>query len=678
MKPLFAPNRVNYILRTYIPHERYDERIAEIIRFCRETGTRHVMLFPDLHFIVWNQLGLDDARREAATMNRIKERLAVEGIRIGINSSYNQSACRWDHRGRLDYDYWATHADGTCDHTLPCLLDPKLETYLRGFYTILAEIGPDYIYVDDDHRYMLQGIRNTWGCACELHLKQFGERTGRAWTRDRLNETLCKDPDVHSVWIAFLGQRLVQLAGIIADTVHAVNPSIEVGMMEPSVHALPTMGHNLENMMRAFKPVRRPLVRPCIGPYFDINHGEIIPGLFYMEHAAHVLGDNPCYTPEVDFCTGSRFSKSMQVVRLHIMQGLLNRMNNPAISANSYSGDSPFLEPAVVPLLRDNRKYFEAVRKNAPERGTRKGIQFIWHFDSAQKAGRPIGSVTDLYWPAFTCHDIFGHLGFAVTYDESPVRFLAGESVRCLERDRIESMLRGGVILDINAARALQDMGFGDPLGCRIGGPLEGFAAEHLVAEDMCGPYTNTYIPLMFAATDSVFNLEPGPSARVLSRITDPDCRPLAPGLVIHQNPGGGKIALLPYALQAISPTFGGMTHLVCYHRRHMLKAILDWMNPDVLPLWVEEPSLIAVQTWDNGKHLTACLINASFDPAESLTILLPGDLSPEKACTINPRGRKTSLSGRITRTAMEGGKARWTLRVQLSAFDPFLLMLER
>ncbi|MDD5704671.1 MAG: hypothetical protein PHR35_02015 [Kiritimatiellae bacterium] len=678
MKPLFPANRVNYILRTYVPHWRFEERLEEIAHFCRETGTRHVMLFPDNHFITWNQLPEDELRREAANLKRAGKRLAAEGIRIGINSCYNQSANRWDHRGHLDFDHWATYADGSCDYNLPCLLDPKLVRYLKRYYTVLAEVGPDYIYVDDDHRYMLQGIKGTWGCACDLHLKKFGERAGRSWTRDQLNALLRHDPEVRAAWIDFLGERLVQLAELIGATVHAVDPRIEVGMMNPCVHCLPTIGHNYHNVLQAFKPVRAPLVRPSIGPYFDNNRNDLVPGLFYMQHAAHVFGGAPCYTPEVDYATGTRFSKSMRVVRLHIMQGLLNRMNNPTICANGYAGDSPFLEPAIGPMLRDERNYFEAVRRAAPVQGTQKGIQFIWHFDSARKAQRPIKCVTDLYWPSFTCHDIFGHLGFAVTYDESPVRLLAGESVRCLDRSRIEAILRGGVILDVHAARALQDLGFGDWLGCRIGDPLTGFASEHLQAENLCGPYANTYIPLLFASTDGVFRLDPGPSARVLSRITDADCRPMAPGTVLHQNSVGGRVALLPYVLPAVMDSFGGSLHMVCYHRRHLLKAIVDWMNPCALPVWVEEPSQVAVQTWDDGKRLTACLINTSLDPTKSLTLQMPGDLSPARVYTISPSGRKKSLSKHITRTVVPGGKARWNLRAQLTAFDPFLLLADR
>ena len=70
---LFEPERINYILRTYLPYWRYEERIEEMIRFCRETGTRQVMLFTDAQHMVWNQLTLEEARREADNIKRRSE-----------------------------------------------------------------------------------------------------------------------------------------------------------------------------------------------------------------------------------------------------------------------------------------------------------------------------------------------------------------------------------------------------------------------------------------------------------------------------------------------------------------------------------------------------------------------------------------------------------------------------
>lgn len=89
MKELFEQNRVNYVLRTYLPTWNYGRRIDEIIWVCHETDTRHVMLFTDAQHMVWNQLTLDESEHEAANIARAVKRLSEENIRLGVNSSYN-------------------------------------------------------------------------------------------------------------------------------------------------------------------------------------------------------------------------------------------------------------------------------------------------------------------------------------------------------------------------------------------------------------------------------------------------------------------------------------------------------------------------------------------------------------------------------------------------------------
>ena len=64
IKSLFPKNKVNYIMRTYLPHWRYEERIEEIVRFCKEAGIKHVMLFTDAQHMVWNQLNEIEIERE--------------------------------------------------------------------------------------------------------------------------------------------------------------------------------------------------------------------------------------------------------------------------------------------------------------------------------------------------------------------------------------------------------------------------------------------------------------------------------------------------------------------------------------------------------------------------------------------------------------------------------------
>ncbi len=674
-KDLFEPGQVNYILRTYLPYWRYEERIEEMIRFCRETGTRHVMLFTDAQHMVWNQLTLEEARREANNIKRAIKRLAEEGIRVGINSTYNMPKCRWDHRSHNDYDYWVTAADGSCEYKVPCLLDPKLEIYLKNFYTILAETGPEYIYIDDDHRYVLLGQKGIWGCFCELHLKKFGEITKTSWSREKLYEALLNDERIRKYWIEFLGKRLVEIGELIRKSVHAVNPDIVVGMMVPSVHPLPVMGHTIKNVLKALHPAEKPLVRPPIGPYSDRDRRQIIPGLFYLEFTGHLLGEDIQYTPEIETTPFTRFSKSMTVVRFHITQGILNRMNNPAISVCGYVGDSPYFEPAFVELLRDNRDYFEGVRRIAPERGTRKGIQFIWDFESAKKRPGRIKNVEELFWPAFTCHDILGNLGFPITYDESPVKFLAGDSVRAFSPERISEILRGGLVLDAYAAQALVDLGYEEFIGCKVGENVTGFGAEECISQEYCGDYVNTYIPLQRVRTDAVYKLVLKTGVEKITVITDNNREEIAPGVILFENRLGGKIAVLPYSILGVE---NDLRHFICYQRQYMLKKIFQWMSPGVVRVLVEYPADFAVQVWEDERKMTVCITNISYDVIDNITLrIFDSKVSPEKTYFLGDDGKLYPLKEHIKDISL-ADETRWEVNHTFTIFRPFIMLLEK
>lgn len=673
MGDLFDPDQVSYVVRTYLPIWRHDERLEELIRFCHETRACGVLLWIVPAHMAWNQATLDEARREAENVRRAKERLVAEGFSVGINSCYNFHVARWDSRHRVNWDYWATREDGFCDYTDPCFLDPKFEDYLRDYYGILARVRPDYIFIDDDHRYTLAN-RATRGCFCDLHLQRFGELTDTVWTRERLSDALVNDQVVRRSWIEFLGSRLVELAAIIRQSVHAVDPGIEVGMMMPCVHALPLDGHTLKNVLHALKGRGKPLVRPCVGGYSDANRRDIIAGLFYMEFSAHYLGHEVQPILEGETTPFTRLAKSMTVTRFQVTQGLLNRVNAVAISPCGYVGDSLHLEPAFADMLKGSRDYFETVRRLQPQYGTRKGIQFMWSFDSAKLATRSIQHQSDLYWPAFTCHDIFGHLGFPITYDESPVRLLAGDSVRAFSDERIREILSGGVLVEVNAARALQELGYGEYLGCSIGDNVERFGAEECTSPQFCGPYVNTYIPLKNARMDAVFRLEPAPSARTISHVTDPGRNHIAPGVVLFENELGGRVAMLPYNIMGAEPD---LRHFICYHRRHMFKAIFDWMCRGILGLWVETPACFAVQVWDDGQRLTACATNVSLDVVNAVEIDLYCDgLLPQHASFVADDGHLETLADKVDVLACERG-ARWKVRHDFLPFKPFVMVAD-
>jgi hypothetical protein len=676
MSDIFPPEAINYILRLYLPYWRLEDRLAEVVEWCRQAGTRHVLLFTDAQCLTWNQLSPSDIAREVASFRQAKTVLDDNGITLGINATYNMRVSRTDHRDHLDYDYWATYADGFCDYRTPCLLDPKLERYLELFFRELASVEPAFIYVDDDHRYMLQGERGTWGCLCDLHVRSFSERIGMSWSRNRLLDALHDESTVRRAWRAFLGERLVELAHIIEQAVHAVSPFTKVGMMTPGVHTLPALGHTLANVLDALHPGEsRPLVRPCVGGYRDWHRRDLFAGLFYMEYIQHVLGDQVEYTPEIETEPGTRLAKSLAVVRFQITQGILHGMPNPAISPVGYDGDSPFLEPDIPSMLRENRPFFDAVRTVAPVKGKRRGIQLRWELNSPDYVPGRIDSVGDLDWPAFGAAQILGHLSIPTTFDESPLRWLVGDSVRCLDEEQVLTLLRDGLLLDARAACALGEMGYAEAIGCDVGDTIPVARGEHLIDMVMSGQYANSFISLHGNRIEGVKLLIPHADSRVISELVDDDLKAVAAGVTLFENHLGGRIAVMPYALHAHEES---VPYLIRYHRREQFKRIFDWMCPDVFPVWLVSPSDIGVQIWEDDQHLTLCLTNLSFDIHDHVLLEIAANTwRGDHGQYLTGSGTWQSLDG-LAVHAMPERPGCWRIQLKLTPFDPVILTFDR
>ena len=675
MDLIFPENQVNYILRMYLPRWNYGRIIEDIIRFCGETGTEHVMLFTDAQHMTWNQLTLEEAKSEAANIARAVDDLGRHGIKVGLNTSYNMPMSRFDHRQHNpQYKHWLTYADGTCPHTVPCLLDPALKDYMKKYYGILASVGAEYLYIDDDHRYVKSGMANTYGCMCELHLSEFSRLTGREWTREELHHAVYHDVEVRKKWLLFLRKGLEDIAKVIENAVHRIAPEMRVGVMVPCLHSLAAYDYELPVMAKLFQPSGKHLLRPCIGPYQDSDRTQIVPGLFYMEIINRIMGDAAEYTPEIETTPFTRVSKSMETMRFCISQGIVNRMPNPAISACGYVGNSPYFEPEIAKMLKRQRPFFEALLKIAPERGTKKGIGMEFSPHSVLKSPVIHPAFSSLAWPSFTLHDFLSGNGFCVTYDDSSVLFLAGDTVYALPDETIRTYLKTKhLILDAEAAKGLAARGYQEFLGCRVEDSCGVFGAEYFSNPDFSGIYTGTYSPLKDTPIEDVQKIvDPAPETVILSVITDHDLKTVCPAVTLYEHKFGKKVAVMNYRLPAVNPV---RRHLICYQKQVQLLNLVRAMDPMTVPAFVDDPTCFAVQYFDNGKQVFVGLANLSYDIAEELTITFadPG-LDVENGKYLREDGELRPLA----EIAEELTPGKWKLSKQLAIFHFFALQIPK
>jgi hypothetical protein len=302
-------------------------------------------------------------------------------------------------------------------------------------------------------------------------------------------------------------------------------------------------------------------------------------------------------------------------------------------------------------------------------------VQLLWDFEGCKKRQEPIKAVADVYLPAFTLHDILGNLGFTYTYDESPVRFLIGDTAWGLSEERIKELLKAGLVLDADAARILIKRGFGEMIGCSYSGKVTGFGAEKCISEKYFGQYRDTYIPLKAVPLDGVFKFTAHTGTEEISQLVNHDLEVISPGVILFVNDAGGKIAVLPYK---IGPQDTDLRHFICYQRQHMFQKVFKWMSPESIPVTVADPSDFAVQYWQDENRTTICLTNLSYDIADEVIIELQdsGNAIIENTSFIDDDGIIYPLRERLESLSCETG-SKWKLKGNFPIFKPFIILIK-
>ena len=123
-------------------------------------------------------LPLDVARERAALMARRIKQIKVRGYGCGINILATIGHHNENLSGSLQGDYTRrTDINGSVCEGSFCPNDPRfIKEYVIPLYTVMAEAGPDFIWIDDDVRSGHMPIGPD--CFCDRCLEQFARISG--------------------------------------------------------------------------------------------------------------------------------------------------------------------------------------------------------------------------------------------------------------------------------------------------------------------------------------------------------------------------------------------------------------------------------------------------------------------------------------------------------------------
>ncbi len=550
--------------------------------------------------------------RLAEELRTIMPQFRELGLRVGINHLSTIGHLD-ENLGSSLAEPWQkiTDLNGTMAKACYCPLDPRFQTYVRDCYRVLAEAGPEFIWIDDDVRMANHGPA-TMSCFCELCLDRFAGETGRAWTRPELATAMADannvaTRDLRRQWVAHNRRIIDDLFGQIRAAVDEVNAELPLGFMSCGMiyegMAFARWGQTLAGPRRV--PVKW---RPGGGFYTDDNP-------LGMLRKAHQIGRIAGAIPATDRDVQYEH-ENFPYQKLKKSETIFVAETGAAMAAGctgvalNLMGISPDPIDEYVP-------YFDRIRAAQPL------------FDRlAALAGR---SPCEGIWPSITpdlwatgnqvdpmaCLTELAEIGLPPAYapEGARIHLLSGNAVRAFSRTELERMLAEAVLLDGPALRCLQEEGLADLAGFEIAEVRDRDTIERFTDDELNGRHAGCWRDCRpsFWRTDA-FVLRPlDDSARVLTELIDFDQRSQGPVMGICENRLGGRVAVLGYypwtSLQNLAKTT-------------QLKSLCRWLSRDLLPAYVA--SFHKVALWcrrDRNGALVVPVLNASADTVHAVRL---------------------------------------------------------
>lgn len=575
---------------------------------------------------------LEELRRRFALMGDRISRLRELKVRVGINLMVTVG-----HREEnLDYceniPRPFTDITGFACPGIACPNDPEwFDNYLKPVFEMMAELHPDFIWIDDDMR--LHGHHRSWkvGCFCPECLKNLHEATGFPADR-KILQNFFDHPDRkitterRRIMLDYNKECMNTLCRKIEKTVHAIDPDIILGQMDGwnGWNGIDYQGHNDALAGTNHQEVRW---RPGGGVYRDTSEEQLTIKAGRLGRECGVLPKEAVNLQgELENFYYMILQKSRKFTSIEPQ--LFCAAGTTGVAYNIF-GD-PATEPfeSYLPLVKELRKINPFLDQMVRDNGriTPKGI-----FDCITEKERlcdRINSKGNCWTEQETIqmemeYTDLNKIGLpqGFSFADAPAYIMCNCIAQSLNNEEIMHVLSKGVYLDYEALQTLNELGYGEYTGFVPGKIFDRDTVEtytdHPLNEGISGTIRNIRQTFMRYTTASVVPAMPG--AEILSTLNDFAGKEVAPcGSGIFVNKLGGKIAVAGYSPWRFIYNSGKM---------RQLKRLFDFLSSGTLPGWLSSCHRMQLFFRELPENRGSCdIFNFSLDPA--------GDAELQIRCT--------------------------------------------
>ncbi len=632
---------MQYGLRTNIHLDTWRTFLPELIRFCHEAHIDEVLLSEESYAIATVVQSEEYFHQIAEAYCEIVPLLKAEGL---IPSMYI----------KVSMGHYEGYVDGMpsfsrfvgddlkASPAAPCGMDHEWQKYISRICADCARAGFARIYLDDDFR-SDNHYQGRAGCFCELHVKATSEKCGVPLTAEQLRDHVCgnseEDLRIRQAWMDVNFENQLQTGRMVEAAVHAVDPEVQLGLMCCSNASSSYQGRDLPKLLQNFAGEGKTmLARPAGGAYSDTLLGGVCSMYLGTARSLAEIPGELFAVSEVDSYPRTVMSKSVRQTDLHIQLHALAGCGQATLNLFDHF-ETPFLYcQEYSDMLRDRRSLYDQVQELRKGREPQ-GVHFLWDWGISRKIENRTGNVRGLY-PYSTIADpsgVMARMGVPVAFGEGEINFIDGDVVNCLTDEDLSRLLAKPALLDMYAAIALCQRGFGEKIGLQNPCRLDRACYECFDVDGFDGGYSGQYVaaygrnvhdernqPALFDALEGAF---------AASHFIGCDKKPFAPAVYLYENSHGARICTFA---SAIVPDRNWLYKC----RAGQVRAIIKWLMKGQ-ETWTVEGGLNVMPIVLKGeKDTVAALLNPSLDDAKQISLDASGcvcdALTGEKVASIN------------------------------------------
>ncbi|HOL35239.1 MAG TPA: hypothetical protein PKW86_05135 [bacterium] len=504
--------------------------------------------------------------------------------------------------------------DGTvCLHT-PCPSSSQFLDDTTKKYKALAELNPDFIWIDDDFR-MHNHYPATLGCFCHQCMEGFAKLTDVLYSRDELVYLLSQNDEnaekLRAAWLTWCNRILLNIVQTIEKAVHEKNPRIVISLM--IAHGI---AYNYPEFLRVLrKKTGYVFVRPGGGFYNDtIPAGLITKAVEYSQQIS-VVGTNQkdVILAEVEHFPYNAPMKSRKIFATEVTSSIASGCHGATINISGMIPDI-FHEYCEFLKVSKAKSHFWRILSDEV-----KNLYMCGALILPMSNHIALKKYMNVWQPEIMKSPMnFIYAGIPVTGDRSNSYFslLTHTMLDGMSLDELKTILSKPAILDATAVRYLHNKRLSYLTGVCIDDKTSGHCVEqycnHKINEGFVGKFRDSR-PGFFKQPSFVLRCVSKTAVGLCRLKSDyKNGRILGISAVVFKNIMGAKIASFGY---------DAWEYIFSEDKLLQIHRLVRWLTDDKFPFMIIHPARICpfLRYSKSKKKMVVVMVNTSFDEANEI-----------------------------------------------------------